>query len=193
MPQCTDKTKAGKPCKRKAKNGHDLCASHLGATARPSKLHDVKDKLIEALELGNSRDGACAYAGVHPATFYRWLEHAEADEEQGVESEQRELRDAALRAEGFAEQSLVAEIRRAATGFVNPDTRKREGADWKAAAFLLERRHPGRWGRSDRVQVKHSGGVGSREPVEVPLDRDRLGEVAAILGATGALGEREAN
>jgi len=183
-PLCEDTNKDGSPCGNRAKKGETKCASHLKLAKRPSKLEGAKQTLIEALELGNSIEGACAYAGIGTTTYFRWLEVGEADEEHDQETPYREFRDDALRAQGVAEQSLVAEIRRAGTGFVDPETRQRKGNDWRAAAFLLERRHPDRWGQ--RQNVKHSGNVRTGKVV-VPVDSNRLGEVSEILKDAGVL------
>lgn len=185
QPECGHTTKAGHPCTNPKKKGEDLCASHLKLTARPSKLAEAKDLIVQALEVGNTREGACAYAGVGVSTFYSWLERAEADQEQDAQSEHRELLEAVTRAEGLAEQTLVAEIRKSATGFVDPVTRKREGKDWRAAAWLLERRYRDRW--AEQKNFKHSGSLRT-EPVDIPNDQERVEEVGGILAGIGVLG-----
>lgn len=185
MARCEATTKAGKPCARKAKKGEKLCASHLGTARRPSKLGEAQPKIVEALELGNAREGAAAYAGINAATFYRWMETGEADIEQDRQTEQREFREAVIRAEGVAEHTLIAEIRRAASGWVNPNTRQREGADWRAGSWLLERRHPNRWGR--REKIEHSGRVDSHRTVDLRrLPDSKLDELDRLLEEASA-------
>lgn len=197
QPLCDDTKKNGEPCTRKAKKGETKCASHLGTAKRPSKLQDHGPRVIEALEIGNSREGAALYAGIGVSTLYHWLELGEADFANDRATEHREFREAAMRAEGLAEQTLVAEIRRAAAGQVvvktvtNPETgereqvRVREGADWRAGAFILERRFADRWGK--KVDVAHSGHVRTDVP-EVPEDDGRLNRVGGILVSIGAVG-----
>jgi hypothetical protein len=77
-----------------------------------------------------------------------------------------------------AEATLIARVQLAAGG---------ERGDWWAAAWLLERMHPNRYGQHQRHQVEHSGGVRA-EVVEIPNDRERMNEVSAILRAAGVLG-----
>lgn len=174
----------GEPCGNRVKAGESMCASHLKLAKRPSKLLTAMPKIEEALEIGNSREGAAAYAGIGSSTFYSWMERGEADVEQDERTPYREFVETVTRAEGFAEQTLVAEIRRSAKGFVDPETRERRGHDWKAAAFLLERRHPDRWGQKQTIKLP---GFVPRREVDVPLDQERLDEVAEILRNTGAL------
>lgn len=70
------------------------------------------------------------------------------------------------RAEAEAEVTAIARIQRAAA---HPQ-------HWQAAVQFLERRHPERWGRTDRVQV--SGGEG--EPIRVQHVPPE--ELVALLG-----------
>lgn len=185
-PLCADTKKDGTPCQNRAKAGEAKCASHLGTAKRRSKLTpQVQKSIVESLELGNTREGAAAYAGISHATFYRWMETGEADIEHDVSSKERDFREAVTRAEGVAEQSLVAEVRRSAVGFVNPTTRKREGKDWRAAAWLLERRYKDRW--SQQIEAKHSGSLRT-DPPEIPDDRERMEEVGGILADIGVVG-----
>lgn len=82
--------------------------------------------------------------------------------------------EAATRSSARAEVRAVAEIRRAATG------------DWRAVAFLLERRFPERWGRRARVAVEHSG-TSRTALVEIPSDEDRMRELAEIARDIGVV------
>lgn len=186
---CKATKKNGQPCTQKPKKGHDLCAAHLGVAHAPTKLTpDVQQAIVSSIEIGNSLTGACRYAGITRPTLASWIERGEADSQNGNDTPFAAFFDAVTRAKGMAEHSLVAEIRRAATGWVNPSTRRREGADWRAAAWLLERRPESRaeWGRE--LAVHHSGGVRTDAP-SVPEDEGRLLAVGGILAAIGAIGD----
>lgn len=117
-----------------------------------AKIEDKKlvDRLIRAVESGNYRNAACAFAGIHRATFYNWINQAEADREAGVETVHTAFLDRLEEAEEIAEANMVRQWR---SHF--PD-------DWRAIATFLERRRPERWGRVDRLnaQIQASGELG---------------------------------
>jgi hypothetical protein len=83
------------------------------------------------------------------------------------------VRDAIEAAEGQFEVNAVQTIQKAAAG------------DWKAAAWLLERRHADRWSLTTRLRV---GGDADAPPVQVQqkLDEVRAAEILNILVDTGA-------
>ena len=79
--------------------------------------------VLEALRLGAPRQQAAAAAGLSRVTLWRWLRE---DPELAAEAEQ---------AEGSAEMAIIRTVCEASR------------TDRRAAAFLLERRYPARWGR----------------------------------------------
>lgn len=148
-PTCTATTKTGRPCRSHAMPGRTTCKSHSGDpdVGQPSKLTPQTAAIIvRALQSGCYRETAAQHAGIGISTFYRWLEVGEADYEANIDSPHRELWDAIKKAEADAEVAAVALIRRAA------------GETWQAAAWLLERKNPGRWGRRERHE--HTGANG---------------------------------
>ena len=118
--------------------------------ADPYKLtQPVHDTIVRALASGCYRATAAEHAGVGTSTFYRWLEQGEADLENDKRTTKcAELVVAIRKAEADAEVAAAALIRNAAP------------KNWQAAAWLLERKHPERWGRRDAVKVEHSGRIG---------------------------------
>lgn len=121
---------------------------------RPTKLTPArKERLLEAVRRGAPYATACLYAGVHFATFRRWLLAAEQEgadgSEAGVSKRElrafREFREELLAAEGEAAMGILDEVREAG------------GKDWKASAWLLARRYPDEFG--ERREVVHSGGI----------------------------------
>lgn len=114
-------------------------------TGRPTKLTpDVQDRIIQALQAGNYQDVACRFAGIAPATFYRWMEQGEDPDADPIYGE---FREAVERAKSVAEVRSVAIIQQAA-----------QNGTWQAAAWYLERSAAKRWGRQERVE--HSGPEG---------------------------------
>lgn len=118
--------------------------------SRPTKLTpEVQDRIVQAIAAGNYIEVAAAYAGVHKATLYRWLEHAD---DPGAEEIYRDFRDALESARAQAEVRNVALIQKAAT------------TTWQAAAWHLERTSHQRWGRRTIVTGEDGG------PVRVEVD-----------------------
>ena len=137
--------------------------------SRPSKLTpQTHETIVRALSSGCYRETAAQHAGIGTSTFYRWMERGEADYQADEATAYRELWEAIKKAEADAEVASVALIRQAAA------------RSWQASAWLLERKHPGRWGRNDRVQVEHSGTVGKSV---YEMSDAELQEVAAGLDA----------
>jgi transposase len=109
---------------------------HVG---RPSKLTPERiSRLIEALRAGHTREGAATLAGISKSTFNGWLASAK---EPGADQEFLLFLDAVKSAEVEAEDALLAIIRAAAP------------KQWQAAAWILERRSPDRWGRRVKAEI----------------------------------------
>lgn len=105
--------------------------------------------LIAAIGLGAPRYVAAIKAGLDEKTLRNWLERGETDDEGNPvdprpnAEEYVQFRLEFLQHEAEAEQLMVDAIR------TNPD--------WKASAWMLERRHPDRWG--NKTKLEHSGEV----------------------------------
>jgi hypothetical protein len=130
--------------------GHELCAFHLQRVGRASLLEpDVIDRLEAMLKAGNYIEVACRAAGVAPRTFRDWMVRGRS--ERPGDELYRELVGRIEQALAEGEVRNVAQIASAA----------RE--NWQAAAWLLERGYPERWGRvSTRL----------RAPASVPPEED---------------------
>jgi len=89
-------------------------------------------RLIGALKSGNTIINACRWAGISDPTFYRWKKEAK-DAAEG--SAAWDLWRAVKKAMAIAEDRAVRKIMRAGK------------KDWKACAWLLERRNPQVWGK----------------------------------------------
>lgn len=95
--------------------------------ARPTKITvDHVREVSQAIRIGLTQEQAAAYIGIAETTFYRWMRRGvrEPDTIYG------RFRQAVKRGEAQSVAFEMANIRRAA----------RDG-DWKASAWLLERRH----------------------------------------------------
>lgn len=137
-------------------------------TGRPHKLTGaLRERLRRLIRSGVSQDRAARMAGIHPDTLGRW--------KNDVPGFAGELEAARAESSGFLEKLIALAARR----------------DWKAAAWILERRHPAEFGRpgvrveatasisleevlSDIEQRKAGAGVG--EPPSAPLTKHPVGK-----------------
>jgi len=108
-------------------------------------------KLVEALAAGNYIETACDYAGISTATYYGWQKTGESEEATELHLE---FLSAIKKARSDAEIRNVTLIQKAATKGI-----------WQASAWWLERSHPTKWGRQQRITAEISGPNGA--PIEV--------------------------
>ena len=104
------------------------------ARGRKQKLD--KDGISRAVQLkkgGAANKDIAAALCVAEQTFSTWINHPKTDN-------QRELAEELKKAEAEYKNALLAIIAKSA-----------ETRDWKAAAFLLERKYPEEYSRVDRV------------------------------------------
>lgn len=94
-----------------------------GTGGSPAYSDKVRQTIVNGLKLGWTRGAAFGRAGIHSATFYRWLE------------DDASFREAVDQAEAYAHSQYTTRLgRQAAAGSV------------KATTFFLERRYPRDWG-----------------------------------------------
>lgn len=128
--------------------------------ARPSLLTPERSQRIaELVSAGNNVDTAAAAAGISEATFYDWMARGRAERERlaaGKRSKPKaseeiylQFLEAIEKARAEAEARLVLLIHKAA----------QEPRTWQAAAWLLERRTPEKWGRPWRPKEDNSAEV----------------------------------
>jgi hypothetical protein len=102
--------------------------------ARPTKLSpELSERVVRALRAGNFPAVAARHAGIHPATYHRWLERGRPGEDPADEPYRR-FRQDVERALAEAEAVLVGFLLKAAND-----------GNHQAARLLLERRWPERW------------------------------------------------
>jgi hypothetical protein len=151
VPLCSALTAKGEPCRKTAMKGHELCAFHLGRAGRKTLLEpDVIDRLEQMLKAGNYIEVALRAVGVGGRTFRDWMQRGRTSAAPGDEL-YRELVERVDLARAEGEVRNVATI--AAAGRDN----------WQAAAWILERSAPERWGK---VSTKW------RMPAELPPEED---------------------
>ena len=137
---------------------------------RPSKLtKETVDKICLAIRAGNYAKIAAEMAGIGETTYYRWME--EADKE-GAPKHFREFRESIRKAEADAEVAKVALISQAASA-----------GDWKAAGWYLERKHPERWGRNDKIRQEISGPDGA--PIALSVEEAKQAVLTFLMENEG--------
>lgn len=101
---------------------------------KPSLLtEELADQVVTMLRSGTLPRVACEAVGIDIRTLQRWLERGRSGRER--DKAYREFTERVGRARAEAEARAVAQIARAAS------------EDWRAAAWLLERQWPERWGK----------------------------------------------
>jgi hypothetical protein len=98
----------------------------------------VTERIYGLIRAGNTLDVAAAAAGVHRATLHRWMKHGREQQHGLYPKFLAEVE----KAKAEAEARDVALIAKAAT------------ADWRAAAWRLERRSPRRYGQKVQLSVQ---------------------------------------
>lgn len=122
------------------------------AGGRPTKLTaQVQESILVAIRGGNYLETAAAFAGIDADTLRRWVKRG-ARESKG---RYREFYGSLKKALADGEAVHVARIGAAS------------GEHWQASAWMLERKHPEKWGRKDKVQVTLTDGPAAQALVEI--------------------------
>lgn len=110
---------------------------------RPSRLNPkLKDNLITSIKLGNTLEAACGVVGLPYDTFAEWRQRGE-----GRHPTRKPLPDYVQFAQEVNQAIAEAQLRLIKRIHDASDN------DWKAAAWILERRHPEHWSATQRVQL----------------------------------------
>lgn len=170
-PRCIAITRAGDQCQGRAAQGSRKCAMHGGARRKvgaPTKINvELITDLTGHLRRGVSYEVAAQAVGIHRSTIIAWRERGEHDLEQNTDSLYAYFADEATRAIAGGEATIVDTIRKAGRH------------DWRALAWLLERRHPSRWARRDRLDVDVDLHAAPR--VVTPDEPDRRAAILDLL------------
>ncbi len=137
---------------------------------RPSRLTPERSKvLLEGVKMGLTYKLACARSGITFTTFRKWIEKGE----QQATGEYRDFLDLLTKAEADGAAQSIAAIKIAAQ------------KDWRAAAWMLEARHPEEYGRK-RLEVtgKNGGPVEQIVEATVQAQVEHTGEVQLRGDAT---------
>lgn len=129
---------------------------------------EIASQIVKYLAQGNYLQPACEAAGTSYKTVREWIRKAAEDRERGETSPYTEFVDVLVRATAASETALVERLNVA--------------EDWRAQAFLLERRHRNRWGKTDSQKQE-------TQQILVVSDALAAGIVEALKVAVASRGE----
>jgi len=138
-----------------------------GRTGRPTKLTpELQERIVATMRSGCYQETAAAHCGISVSVFRKWLhDGAEGKSKKYkdfLEAVERASEDAELRALATVQEfgrglfTTIVTTMEKADGSVETKTERRPVREWTAAAWYLERRKPGRWGR--RLELQGPGG-----------------------------------
>lgn len=116
--------------------------------------------ILQSLANGGYVETSCVAAGITKRTFYNWLEKAEEDED----SVYAEFADLVEKARAQAELANIAIIKAAAV------------ENWQAAAWLLERVYPERYGNRNRTTLDGGLVIGHTSAALIAAMRDGVND-----------------
>lgn len=97
----------------------------------------LKDTICEYIKEGNYINTACEAVGISKHAFFMWMKKGEAESE-GV---YRDFFDSIKKAQADGEMFLLKTIR------------VKSMEQWTAAAWILERKYPEKWGRREYIKI----------------------------------------
>lgn len=109
---------------------------------RPTKLNDeVARKVCKAIKKGVPEQAAATAAGISYSVHKLWKQTGRTDREAGLDTPHSQYLAKVERAVGLSERDLVLAIN------------KHGKTDWKAKAWILQRRFPERW-KEEKTKVQ---------------------------------------
>jgi len=151
------------------------------------RLRDIPvvERIVEYVAAGVALDAAAGVLGIGARTVYAW---------QSIGQEWEEAEEAEIPADRRPYVAFAAAVRDARISAQQRHLRAIERAsttDWKAAAWLLERQWPDRYGRVDRLRVGGDADAGPVRVIHVESDPDFIGEVMKIYRQSGVVPDVE--
>lgn len=113
----------------------EYSGSRVHPIGRPPKLtHEMIEKIADLIVIGKPIAVAANLAGISESTIYRWLAMGK---KKGAKKIYKDLVERVYEACEFSEFEALQVLRQATL----------EGANWRAAAWILERRHPEKYAK----------------------------------------------
>lgn len=144
---------------------------------RPPKISpEIISAIITAIKAGNYMETAAAFAGISKDTLYRWLKmgarelqrvikeggrikaklkpYCRLSQEIEKATSEAEIRDVSMISKAAAGANTITETHEyydeRGTLVKKLSITKQAGPQWQAAAWRLERKYPGKWGRNSK-------------------------------------------
>ena len=110
---------------------------------RATKLSpQVQDLILAAVSVGTTLESAADLAGVSPQTVREWRRRGKGQDDRPATEPYTTFAKLLDKAEASFEIKALGALEKAA-----------RNGQWRASAWLLERRFPGRWGRKPRTRA----------------------------------------
>lgn len=147
-------------------------ATNVGIPGHPSTCtEELRKKIVSACLTGVHPYTAARMHGVANRTFADWMARGR-DGEEPFSSFIEEIEKSIAECEFIG----VAQVAGGATGSTQ--------GDWRAAAHLLERRFPERWGRQDQLKISGDPDAPIEVTKELKLDPESLAAVTSLVIAS---------
>ena len=143
----------------------------------------LPDRICELIAVGNYLEDAAGACGVDEATVHRWASI-------GAEWLEAEQRAEEVPPERVAYRDFRVSLAHARADSVARRVRRIERAgetDWKADAWILERMHPDRFGRQERLRIGGDAGALPIRVVQETRDPDFIADVVRIYEDAGVI------
>lgn len=135
---------------------------------RPKLTDEIQRIIVETLQVGATFEAAAGRSGIAVQTIHEWRRRGRGEDKDRPSTPR-------LAAFAAAVEKAMADAETGCVGTI----RKASRTQWQAAAWLLERRHPDRYGRADRHQVEMRAHVTTEDP------RERLARLLAPAATDG--------
>ena len=109
-----------------------------------AELRAAAMTICKKIEMGLNITDACRAAGISQPTYYAWVKRAREGHNNPIYAEVAEqFENARARGQAKLAEKIV----------------EHADKDWRAAAFILERRHPEEWGKKSEIAHNMNGQV----------------------------------
>ena len=153
-------------------------------TGRPIKLTpEIHREVVDLVREGNYLDTAAAHVGISRGTIHAWIRRGRRLQE-GPDWTQYGAEDRAFLDFSIAIRRAKAESEAGDLGAIRASVDRNGFPDWRARAWILERKNPERWGRRDTIAVGRAPDTVGRDDLDVSKLDDR--QLDALIDALEA-------